>query len=414
MAIALSGKAIRAPAQMATAALWGTLQPVPTTLVAGATGPDVYEPKGTPVVGYTAFPDAPQVPGRDTTPRAEAWIFTTPRNPADASIPLAPLYRLSWKCGDPTTAQPTVCNTTNPHHTDTVYTTEQAGIDAYAGLGYKLDGIEGYIYPKTMSQPAGTERLMRKYNPVRDDHAIFPESKYGEMISLGYTADSYSDWLGYVYPNVTGVEPTVVANTPPPVSTGTAPRFRAASVLNGSGTLAYPAGTVSTDWLVMYVMGAQNSVPTPSGWTLAASYVWPSSYGYPTYVFTRQAGTGSNVPLTIPYGGAFMLAYENASGIGATGSFAYYDNGTVPLSSITPRNSNSVVLGIVTDRDPVNPVPPADFVSRLNFTMTYFGNNVAEKRYGNTNPTGTATWTQNPGSYGSAGVLIEVLPAGGP
>jgi hypothetical protein len=76
-------------------------------------------------------------------------------------------------------------------------------------VGYKLDGIEGYLYPKTLPQPAGTVRLMRKYNPARDDHAIFPESQLSAMAAQGYTQNSGSDWIGYVYPNTNGNVPVI-------------------------------------------------------------------------------------------------------------------------------------------------------------------------------------------------------------
>jgi hypothetical protein len=69
-------------------------------------------------------------------------------------------------------------------------------------IGYRPDGIEGYIYPTTLRQPSGTVKLMRRYNPARDDHAIFPETELAAMIAQGYTDFSGSGWLGYVYPNV--------------------------------------------------------------------------------------------------------------------------------------------------------------------------------------------------------------------
>ena len=66
------------------------------------------------------------------------------------------------------------------------------------------------LYPiPTQSQPLGSVRLMRKYNPARDDHAIFPESELTNMANEGYTQNSGSDWLGYVYPNATGNVPTI-------------------------------------------------------------------------------------------------------------------------------------------------------------------------------------------------------------
>ncbi|HEX4881366.1 MAG TPA: hypothetical protein VFV18_03385 [Porticoccaceae bacterium] len=113
-------------------------------------------------------------------PKAQVWLFTTPENPKSASIPLVPLYRLSWKCSDPASVPPTICSS-NSNHMDVTYTADTAGFSAFQSVGYKLDGIEGYLYPKTMTQPAGTVRLMRKYNPARDDHAIFPESQISAM-----------------------------------------------------------------------------------------------------------------------------------------------------------------------------------------------------------------------------------------
>jgi len=46
---------------------------------------------------------------------------------------------------------------------------------------------------------------MRKYNPTRDDHVIFPETVHGAMIAEGYTQTSGSDWLGYVSVNTGSV-----------------------------------------------------------------------------------------------------------------------------------------------------------------------------------------------------------------
>ena len=190
---------------MGYAALEGKLEPRRS----GTTDAYVSEGLGR-ITGYLWFPmeNRTLFAGDPRNPKADVWIFTTAANPKNAAIPLVPLYRLSWKCGDPTPSQPAVCGTT-PNHIDTTYTADTAGVAAYQGEGYKLDGIEGYIYPKTMSpQPPGTVRLMRKYNPTLDDHAIFPESKLSTMTNLGYTQNSGSDWLGYVYPNF-GVVPTI-------------------------------------------------------------------------------------------------------------------------------------------------------------------------------------------------------------
>lgn len=191
--------------QMASAATWGTLRPVNTANFASrylVTG-------GTTITGYSTFPGGYPAPYGGNAPQAGAWVFTTPENPKDPYLPLVPLYRLSWKCGDSTPSPPALCSSV-PNHMDTTYTADSAGVSAYESLGYQLDGIEGYIYPKTMSQPTGTVKLMRKYNPARDDHAIFPETQLTYFTALGYTQNSGSDWLGYVYPNSTGGIPAIL------------------------------------------------------------------------------------------------------------------------------------------------------------------------------------------------------------
>ena len=160
---------------------------------------------GNYITGYSTFP---QDGGATDAPTAGAWIFTTRLNPINSNAPLVPLYRLSWKCGDYTPTPPAVCSS-NGNHMDTTYTTDQAGINAVVGVGYKLDGIEGFIYPKTVAQPVGAVRLMRKYAVSRDDHAIFPENEYVTYATQGYTENSGSDWLGYVYSNSNGTTPSV-------------------------------------------------------------------------------------------------------------------------------------------------------------------------------------------------------------
>ena len=185
--------------QMAASAWDSRLPPVNV----GDTG---YVPSiGNYIMGYSSFPNDS---GATATPTAGAWIFTTRLNPLDSNTLLVPLYRLSWKCGDYTPTPPAVCSS-NGNHMDTTYTTDQAGINAFVGVGYKLDGIEGFIYPKTIAQPAGAVRLMRKYAVSRDDHAIFPEGEYFTYVTQGYTENSGSDWLGYVYPNSTGTTPSI-------------------------------------------------------------------------------------------------------------------------------------------------------------------------------------------------------------
>ncbi len=199
--------------QMGRAARYGTLQPQPNVPVNYAYsdtlgyGSYPYASVGNLLNIYSNFPGTPYY----WAVGAQVWLFTTPENPKDANVALVPLFRLSFACNHPqysNASSPTAC-AANPNHTDTTYSTEIAGVDAYVSVGYRLDGVEGYVYSKSAPQPAGTVRLMRKYHPGRDDHAIFPETELTNMFNQGYTDNSGSDWLGYVYPNTNGAVPTI-------------------------------------------------------------------------------------------------------------------------------------------------------------------------------------------------------------
>ncbi len=206
--------------QMANAAMDATLKPHTNGNYFGANGwyASAY---GSAISGYWSFPRNPFVwggAGAVSSPKAEVWIFTTHINPKSPSVDLEPLLRMSWKCGDDTpkgvapgaygSLAPAVCNGT-PRHIDTVLV-NQAELAYFDWLGYKVDGTEGYVYPKTLAQPAGTVRLMRKYNRARDDFAAFPDTALATMQSNGYTEDgNLTDWLGYVYPNTNGQTPVI-------------------------------------------------------------------------------------------------------------------------------------------------------------------------------------------------------------
>ena len=74
-------------------------------------------------------------------------------------------------------------------------------LSTFTNIGYRVDGLEGYVYPKSRPKPTGTVKLMRKYNPARDDHAVFPETLLTQYTNEGYTATTSTDYLGYVYVN---------------------------------------------------------------------------------------------------------------------------------------------------------------------------------------------------------------------
>jgi hypothetical protein len=190
--------------QMAAAAVMGSLEPKGS----GAISTVRYSPQGNFINAYSSFPGISTGFSPAIHAQADAWIFTTPQNPVNSADPLVPLYRLSWKCGDDTPIPPTaICNASSQQHVDVAYTTSQTAVDAFKNVGYMLDGIEGYIFPKTSPPPLGTVKLLSRYNPSLDDNAIFPETLLGTM--TGYTDSSEPDgWLGYVYAN-SGAMPTI-------------------------------------------------------------------------------------------------------------------------------------------------------------------------------------------------------------
>ena len=171
--------------QMAIAAYVGTLKPVSA---------QAYAFVGTTPILY---PWISLYPGTyfGATTGAEAWVFSTHVNPANPNVELSPLYRLSWKCGDSYSPR---CGA-NPSHADHAYVANQTDVAAYIGVGYKLDGIEGYIYPIDQTQPSGAVRLILAYHPTLDDHVVYPEPLASTYDAQGYTYIVKA--LGFDYQN---------------------------------------------------------------------------------------------------------------------------------------------------------------------------------------------------------------------
>jgi subtilisin family serine protease len=182
--------------QMALAALSsGMLLPQPQG------GSISYSPIGSLVSGYPQFPTPPCGASFSPClsypePRAIASVFVTHVNPLVGGPELVPLYRYSWAC------PPAPCT-----HASHVYSSDPAAIQYFTGLGYQLDGIEGYIHSKAESQPPGTVKLCRRYDGGRDDYILFPDTGNTNCSasSDGYTGGSYgsvsglSDWIGWVH-----------------------------------------------------------------------------------------------------------------------------------------------------------------------------------------------------------------------
>lgn len=283
---------------LATDSLYTTVPQMAAGAILGASG---YAPSSSdPMVpGYAGFPGVPncQVSPCANGPRAAVYVFTSDKAPYTGSLPLVPLYRMTYK---PASAS-------DPHR-DTTYTTDSTGLVSFKGVGYELDGIEGYIYqrctPEPSCIPAGAVRLYRLYNASRDDYAIFPESQLAAMQAAGYVSSpGLNDWIGYVYPNVdsdgdqliNGFE-TLIGTNPNAADSDCDGSSDGAEVLNypysdplGSpGCSAPPVASFS--FTCSLLACSFNSAGTTGTGTL--SYAW--TFG--------DAGTGSGATTSHTYG----------------------------------------------------------------------------------------------------------------
>ncbi len=171
----------------------GSLLPQPKV------GNVVYTSIGTPTPDYSSFPTFSPCIGLcpPTNPKAVASVFVSHVNPIAGGGELVPLYRYSWA-------------SSNSNHVSHVYSTDKQ--ENWTSAGYQLDGIEGYIFPKTPTSPAaGAKKLCRKYNSNVDDYVLFVGDGDGTDCSRtnlpegsGYNGPTTASeaYIGWVFPVV--------------------------------------------------------------------------------------------------------------------------------------------------------------------------------------------------------------------
>lgn len=113
-------------------------------------------------------------------------IFTTPRDASGVS--LIPLFRMSYADAS--------ANGTLARHYLAAGNTER---NALSTSVWFLDGIEGYIYPPNIAQPAGTIRIVRGHDAANLRWTVYPESEISAWQARGYT--SGTTFIGYAYSN---------------------------------------------------------------------------------------------------------------------------------------------------------------------------------------------------------------------
>lgn len=152
---------------------------------------DVDSDSSSPVVAGFTFAEHEDNP-TPPTPRADIFILSS-HYQVPAGKTVIPLYRMRWvgSYGG------------NPDDTDWALVMENE-ISSWHSVGYDMDGREGFIYatcsPEPSCIPTGATTIWRAYHSSRDDHAIFPQSRYSSMVSAGYSNSITK--LGYAYPNV--------------------------------------------------------------------------------------------------------------------------------------------------------------------------------------------------------------------
>jgi Subtilase family/Domain of unknown function (DUF4214)/Bacterial TSP3 repeat len=153
-----------------------------------STYPLTYQEIGLPIPGYPNLPCGStysiNLSGVGTLScdqswpaRAVAMFLTThvdpdPPSPPSPARQLLKLYRFSCSPDDP-------CNITDalnpkkPYHVAFRYTTVETDLVANTNEGYKLDGIEGYVYAPVGEPPAGAQRLCARRNTARHDWVLY-------------------------------------------------------------------------------------------------------------------------------------------------------------------------------------------------------------------------------------------------
>jgi len=245
--------------------------------------PITYARVGNTIAGYPYFPS---ITTYGSNPKSTLSVYVSHVNPLASGPDMVPLYRMSGRCGE--VASSTCDNVGgtgyNPFHVSHRYTTSETGKSSLAASGYKLDGIEGYLFAKTYTNApiSGAVRVCRLLDPVSDEMILFPATgSNGKSCNPpfpSYASNSYystqldaTDWIGWGIPNYGGNTPPSVSITNP--TNGATLTFGSPVTLSASASDSSGIGNVR-----FYANGAlvatDNTSPYSKSWTPSA----PGSY----------------------------------------------------------------------------------------------------------------------------------------
>lgn len=146
-----------------------------------------YPVLGNLVAGMNSFPGVTKKTGSGITndhykARARFKVFTTPKDSAGTS--LSTIYRFSYKDSAP--------NSTVVRHFLAIGESDKAAVLPI----WALDGVEGYVYPPQIAQPAGTTKIYRYVKVSTSTYVIFPDGEQSYWAGQGFQTDGTSH-LGY-------------------------------------------------------------------------------------------------------------------------------------------------------------------------------------------------------------------------
>ncbi|MEO5625266.1 MAG: S8 family serine peptidase [Dokdonella sp.] len=348
--------------QMAMAALTsGQLLPQPGDPQYATPYPATYDSIGVPLSLYTQFPKPPCAVAR-CVPEATASVFVSHVNPLGGTE-LVALNRFSLACFG---SSDSYCST-HPGKLRHVYSTSTSDTSQWLGLGYRLDGIEGYIYPSTIAQPAGTVKLCRAYDATLHDYALF--------LGTGTGGTSCASTDGYVAGGVYNQTPVSLgwvlsARDPQPVCAGGSTcadlmvsKTHSGNFVRGQTGAVYTItvgniGGIATSGVVSVVdllpAGLTATAISGTGWTctivnltctrntaLAAGSYYPSITV--TVTVSTSAPSSLTNAVTVSGGGDSLAANNSASDVTTTVACTSATCG--PDLTITKTHAGNFVRG---------------------------------------------------------------------
>jgi hypothetical protein len=198
------------------------------------------------------------------------------------------------------------------------------------------------------------------------------------------------------------------------VTVATSIVFKNHAEKTAGGTLAYPAGVVAGDFLVLFTVAPTSTNPTAGltsqGWTSVRSLNLGSA-AYNASIFTKVAGSETTTALgTGSQISGWLLVFSGVNGgAGVIGTFTETTaTATSCIKSLTGLTPGSTIVGFASDREGTFPTTPTGYTMRSQTAGGVWRSTLATREY-TTTSTGNVVF---PTGNVTAGIcnLIELKP----